>query len=86
MFTWLSLGSALPSKVAQFSVGANTRGFAGPTTYPRDSPAARQPFSATDRDWPKVRPKSVTRVSISCPHCSWVTHRETRCISASCKQ
>ncbi|ART51966.1 hypothetical protein CBP34_10275 [Acidovorax carolinensis] len=24
MFTWLSFGSALPSKVAQFSVGANT--------------------------------------------------------------
>ena len=23
MFTWLSFGSALPSKVAQFSVGAN---------------------------------------------------------------
>ena len=28
MFTWLSFGSALPSKVAQFSVGANT--FMGP--------------------------------------------------------
>mgnify|MGYP002661743344 CR=1 FL=1 len=26
MFTWLSFGSALPSKVAQFSVGANTVG------------------------------------------------------------
>jgi hypothetical protein len=24
LFTWLSFGSALPSKVAQFSVGANT--------------------------------------------------------------
>jgi hypothetical protein len=23
LFTWLSFGSALPSKVAQFSVGAN---------------------------------------------------------------
>ncbi|CAD5374917.1 hypothetical protein RA210_U700004 [Rubrivivax sp. A210] len=25
LFTWLSFGSALPSKLAQFSVGANTR-------------------------------------------------------------
>jgi hypothetical protein len=24
LFTWLSFGSALPSKVAQFSVGANS--------------------------------------------------------------
>ncbi|MBA4175358.1 MAG: hypothetical protein C0505_02155 [Leptothrix sp. (in: Bacteria)] len=29
MFTWLSFGSALPSKVAQFSVGANTTGPVG---------------------------------------------------------
>ncbi|ART52782.1 hypothetical protein CBP34_15450 [Acidovorax carolinensis] len=27
MFTWLSFGSALPSKVAQFSVGANNHVF-----------------------------------------------------------
>jgi hypothetical protein len=25
LFTWLSFGSALPAKVAQFSVGANTQ-------------------------------------------------------------
>ena len=37
MFTWLSFGSALPSKVAQFSVGANIFGrLKNEMFYPRD--------------------------------------------------
>ncbi len=29
LFTWLSFGSALPVKVAQFSVGANSKAYIG---------------------------------------------------------
>ena len=47
MFTWLSLGSAQPSKVAQFSVGGN-KARAGIARYV-EFYNARRPHSSLDK-------------------------------------